>query len=184
MSELIEAHRALLRQWRQSMNLIGPGALDDHYEDAEQGLQGWEIEGLWADLGTGAGFPGVVLAARFPMVRVELVDSRRKRCVFLEEVASRAGASAENMTVRNIRVESMDAGIYDGVVARAFAPPDDVLLHAKRLLKPGGQALLFWLKHQGVSSLPEGMTYGARRDYTVRGRALCVQCVVRDAEGT
>jgi len=166
------------------MNLIGPGPLEGHYEDAEKGLQGWEIEGRWADLGTGAGFPGIVLADRFPNVDVELVDSRRKRCVFLEEVASRAGASAANITVRNVRVEALDSGVYDGVVARAFAPPDEVLIYARRLLKPGGQALLFWLKSQGVASLRDGMTMGPRRDYTVQGRALCVQCVRRTAEET
>jgi len=166
------------------MNLIGPGALDGHYEDAELGLEGWSIAGRWADLGTGAGFPGVVLAARFPQVEVELVDSRLKRCMFLEEVATRAGTSAANITVRNMRVESLDEGVYDGVVARAFAPPDQVLLHARRLLKPGGQALLFWLPRQGVDDLPDGMTLGLRRDYTVGGRALCVQCVHRTSEGS
>ena len=113
---------------------------------------------------------------------VELVDSRRKRCMFLEKVAARAGDSAANLSVRNLRVEALDDGVYDGVVARAFAPPDEVLVHARRLLKPGGQALLYWLPHQRIGVLPAGMVVGPRRDYSVGGRALCVQCVIRSPE--
>ena len=182
MSDLIEAHRALLSRWRQSMNLIGPGSLDGHYEDAALGLHGWELSGRWADLGTGAGFPGIVLADRFPHLEVELVDSRRKRCVFLEEVVARAGASAGHVTVRNVRVEELQEASYDGLVARAFAPPEVVLSHAHRLLKPEGRALLFWTTGQEVPTLPTGMTMGLRREYTLQGRSLCVQCVHRSTD--
>ena len=138
---LLDVHRELLARWRHKMNLVGPGPLEIHYDDAERALAALEPKGHWADLGTGAGFPGIVLAARFPQISVDLVDSRQKRCVFLEEVVARAGATG--LAVRNQRIELMKDGTLDGMTARALTAPAGVIDLARRLLRPEGQVVLF-----------------------------------------
>lgn len=145
-------HKALLERWRGVTNLVGPGPVDAHYEDADAALRGLEPRGRWADLGTGAGFPGVVLAARHPSLQVVLVDSRSKRCTFLEEVVSRSGA--EGIEVRCARIEDLEAGVWDGVTARALAPLPEVLQHADRLLGPRGVALLLVGDEEPAAELP------------------------------
>ena len=139
--DLLAVHRAHLERWRDSMNLVGPGPVESHYQDCRQALAPLtSATGRWADLGTGAGFPGMVFASRFPEVELELVDSRRKRCVFLEHVL--AECAAPTVTVRCARIDELPSGAYDGVLARALAPPPEVLDHARRLLRPGGLAVL------------------------------------------
>jgi 16S rRNA (guanine527-N7)-methyltransferase len=142
-ADLITVHRDLLGRWRGAMNLIGPGPIEEHVLDAELGLRAVQPHGTWADLGSGAGFPGIAFAARFPNVHLDLVDSRSKRCAFLREVVARAGAAAAHVRVLRARVEDLPAATYDGILARAFATPAVTLEHAARLLRPGGRALLF-----------------------------------------
>lgn len=148
MSDLLKTHRRLLAQWRKTMNLVGPGDLSEHYDDAERALRwlatsGLPLAGRWVDLGTGAGFPGIVLAAMYPELEVDLVDSRSKRCAFLNRVLTEAQIDPKRVRVHCTRVETLPAGQWDGVVSRAFAPPPEALGHARRLLVPGGTALLF-----------------------------------------
>lgn len=148
------------------MNLVGPGPVDVHYDDAHAALAGVRPAGRWVDLGTGAGFPGIVLAAQAPEARVELVDSRRKRCTFLEEAVALSGATG--IDVRNERVEVLDAGVYDGVTARAFAAPEVVVAEARRLLKPGGVVVLF-LQDDGPLPPHPGFEVAGETPYSVAG---------------
>jgi 16S rRNA (guanine527-N7)-methyltransferase len=138
---LAAVHRAALERFRHSMNLVGPGPIEDQLADCREALEGLVPSGRWVDLGSGAGLPGLVLADRFPDLAVELVDSRRKRCWFLEHVLAEAGRT--DVGVRCQRVETLPSGAYDGIVARAFAPPEAVVAHARRLLVPGGRVVLF-----------------------------------------
>lgn len=89
MPTLAETHRRVLEQWRGAMNLVGPGPIAPHFADSEAALAGLDPVGRWVDLGSGAGFPGLVLAAMYPSVAVDLVDSRKKRCVFLARWSAR-----------------------------------------------------------------------------------------------
>ena len=141
-TDLIAVHRELLERFRRSMNLVGPGPIQEHFDDCARALVGIEPQGRWADLGTGAGFPGVPLAARWPELQVDLVDSRRKRCTFLEHVLEEAGVDPGRVRVICDRVENL-SGPYDGVVSRAFTAPEGFLGHGARLLRPGGVAVLF-----------------------------------------
>ena len=142
MPDLLDVHRDLLARFRRSMNLVGPGPLKEHFDDCERALDGLEPQGHWADLGSGAGFPGIPLAARWPTLRVDLVDSRRKRCTFLEHVLDEAEVPRERVRVICSRVEQLE-GPYDGVVSRAFAAPAVFLDHAARLTRTGAQVVLF-----------------------------------------
>jgi 16S rRNA (guanine527-N7)-methyltransferase len=148
-TRLAEIHRQLLERWRNAMNLVGPGPVHEHFEDCARGLEGFEATGRWADLGSGAGFPGLVLADRCPAVAIDLVESRKKRAVFLEKVVSEAGESSR-LVVRCSRVEDLEPGAYDGVISRAFASPAHVLVHARRILRPGGRVVLFLQLDQPV----------------------------------
>lgn len=171
MSTLRTVHRELLERWRRSMNLVGPGPLDVHFVDCDLAIEGLQPRGRWADLGSGAGFPGLVLADRCSDLAVDLVDSRRKRCVFLEEVVARAGVE-DRVRVLHTRVESLPDAGWDGVTARAFAPPDRVLAHAARLLRPGGE--LFLLHGDGVTLGGPAWERLAHRSYVVSGSTHAV----------
>jgi 16S rRNA (guanine527-N7)-methyltransferase len=96
-----------------------------------------------ADLGAGAGFPGLALAVALPSARVSLVESQRRKCEFLERICT--AARVENVSVVCARAEQWAAGIgaNDAVVARALAPQPVVLEYAAPLLREGG-ALVDW----------------------------------------
>lgn len=154
-ARLLQTHRELLERFRKSMNLIGPGPMEEHFDDCDGALSWMETvrppQGTWVDLGSGAGFPGIPLAARFPDLKVELVDSRRKRCSFLEHLLEEAEADPSRVWVTCARAETL-TGPYDGVISRAFTAPEAFLDHAARLLRPGGTAVLFL---QGEAFVPE-----------------------------
>lgn len=140
MIDPVRVHRKLLERWRKAMDLVGPGPLDSHYLDAEACIRGLDARGRWADLGSGAGFPGFILAARSPAAQVELIERRQKRSSFLEQAVAEGGL--KNAVVRCEDVESLPAGVYDGVISRAYKHPPEVLVDALRLLKPGGRLVL------------------------------------------
>jgi 16S rRNA (guanine527-N7)-methyltransferase len=96
-----------------------------------------------ADLGSGAGFPGIAIAIALPAVEVSLVESQRRKCEFLERAC--AAAEVENGRVVWARAEewSEGAGRSDVVTARALAPQTVVLEYAAPLLRIGG-TLVDW----------------------------------------
>jgi 16S rRNA (guanine527-N7)-methyltransferase len=96
-----------------------------------------------ADLGSGAGFPGIALAVALPDAKVSLIESQRRRCEFLQRVCALAGIN--NAHVICTRVEEWREGLNanDAVVARALAPVPVVLEYAAPLLRVGG-ALVDW----------------------------------------
>jgi 16S rRNA (guanine527-N7)-methyltransferase len=96
-----------------------------------------------ADLGAGAGFPGVALAVALPGANVRLVESQRRKCEFLARML--AAAAIENASVVCARAEEWTEGLShnDVVLARALAPQPIVLEYAAPLLRLGG-ALVDW----------------------------------------
>jgi 16S rRNA (guanine527-N7)-methyltransferase len=138
-------------------------ARDAHIADS---LVAIEVEALStaltiADLGSGAGFPGMALAAALPRARVHLVESRRRACEFLSRARSEAGL--ENADVVCARVEEWRDGVgaNDAVVARALAPQPVVLEYAAPLLRVGG-TLIDW--RGGRSPEEERAAGAAARD--------------------
>ena len=99
-------------------------------------------QGSFGDLGSGAGFPGVVVAIMRPEVGVTLVDSRRSKIVFLKDVKRRLGL--ENVTVIHGRLEELRGQVQFGLVAaRALGNTKAVLASCLRLVAPGGELVLF-----------------------------------------
>lgn len=157
----LERFLALLTHWNERMNLIGPATLPDfwnrHAWDSAQLLRIAPDAVTWADLGAGAGFPGLVLAILGkgrPGFRVHLVESMAKRCRFLAEVVE---ALALPATVHNDRAENLKLPV-DIVTARACAPLHRLLGYARPYLKAGATGL--FLKGQDVASeLDEATRY-------------------------
>ncbi|HEV7499332.1 MAG TPA: 16S rRNA (guanine(527)-N(7))-methyltransferase RsmG [Vicinamibacteria bacterium] len=123
-------------------------ALDVHVADS---LAGLEVPALRqaaniADIGAGAGFPGLVLAAALPGARVDLIESSRRKCAVIDRLAAAAGlqdraravpARAEEWAKRG------GAGAYDAATARALAPLPVICEYAAPLLRLGG-LLVAW----------------------------------------
>jgi 16S rRNA (guanine527-N7)-methyltransferase len=120
-------------------------AVDVHVADSLSALalevvsQAREI----ADIGSGAGFPGLVLAIALPGARVALVESNSRRCAFLERICGAAGV--DNAHVVQLRVEEWvdGLGVHDLVTARALAPLGVICEYAAPLLMLGG-SLVAW----------------------------------------
>jgi 16S rRNA (guanine527-N7)-methyltransferase len=117
-------------------------AVDQHVADS---LSGLELEPLRiadriADLGSGAGFPGLPLAIAIPAAQVDLVESARRKCAVIERLAAAAGI--DNARPLAIRAEELASGpgreAYGAVTARAVASLPVLLEYAAPLLRPGG----------------------------------------------
>jgi 16S rRNA (guanine527-N7)-methyltransferase len=133
-----------LAEAKAVMNLIGPDTLPDvwnrHIWDSAQLLDLVPGAKIWADLGAGAGFPGVVLAILLkgrPDAHVWLIDSLGKRCRFLQDVVDELALPA---TVINGRAEAQALRV-DVVTARAVAPMEKLLGYAQPYLQRGAQGL-------------------------------------------
>jgi 16S rRNA (guanine527-N7)-methyltransferase len=120
----------LLTHWQKSANLVAPSTLprlwSRHFADSAQLLALAQNARLWLDLGSGAGFPGLVVAilgSGGPDFRVHLVESSRKKCAFLAEVARATSAPVE---IHAMRIEDLAESAQrlqpDVVSARALAP--------------------------------------------------------------
>jgi 16S rRNA (guanine527-N7)-methyltransferase len=148
----IEAHRRLLAEWSERMNLVGPKELDQfwsrHARDSAQLLTLAPGAKRWVDLGSGAGFPGLIIAAMLagaPGGEVHLVESNSKKARFLDAVINEAGLPAR---VSNQRIEEFGSGAggYDVVTARALAPLPRLIAYANPLLARGAVGLF----HKGA----------------------------------
>jgi len=124
-----------------------PGeAADVHVADSLSGLEVPELRSARsiADVGAGAGFPGIVLALALPDARVDLIESARRKVEVIERLAAAAGAHVRALPVR---AEEWAAGegaaAYEAVTARAVAPLAVLVEYAAPLLAPGG-ALVAW----------------------------------------
>jgi 16S rRNA (guanine527-N7)-methyltransferase len=146
--ERLERFIALLIERQQVMNLVAPSQLPvlwtRHVADSLQLLPLAPGARTWADLGSGAGFPGLVIAcalADTPGAAVHLVDSTKKKATFLAETAEALGLP---VTVHPDRIEQFAATnriSFDVVTARAVAPLAKLLDYVTPLLKRGAVGL-------------------------------------------
>lgn len=120
------------------------------------------------DLGSGAGFPGVVLAAA-TAAHFTLVESRRKRSSFLRVVVTEAGLGNVSVEAQPARALSL-AGDFDVVTARAFGEPAAVYEFAAGALRPGGVVILYASPSQRLAldaARNQGLSAYTRIDYQV-----------------
>lgn len=129
-AEKLSHYRAVLEKWQKAINLVSPATLRDaairHFDDSLQLLPLIPADARTLyDLGSGAGFPGLVLAIVKPDLAVTLVESDQKKCSFLSTVSRETKAGA---TIANERIEVATAPVESGgrpapdvVTARALA---------------------------------------------------------------
>ena len=139
---------AALLDWQRRVNLIAPSTIPHlwtrHVADSLQLVALAPQARVWADLGSGGGFPGLVIAcalAGMPGAKVHLVESIGKKAAFLHEAARLAEVPA---IVHQARIEHFVANVperIDAVTARALAPLPELLALSAPLLKTGAQAL-------------------------------------------
>ena len=178
----IERFRAMLTEANDAFNLVGASTLADfwsrHFVDSAQLIWFDRQARTWADLGSGAGLPGLILAILVkgvPGARVHLVDSMAKRCRFLGQVVDSLDLPAE---VHNARAESLDLTV-DVVTARACAPLDRLLGFSRPYFARGARGL--FLKGADVASEIAQAKKGWRFDAEVvtslsdpRGRVVAI----------
>jgi len=167
----LSVYESLLRKWQGSINLVSKSTLEDvwrrHFLDSTQLLDLSSDRHLkWADFGSGAGFPGLVLAilARDRVgFQMNLVESDQRKSVFLREVIRETGAPA---VVHTSRIESPETiaaiGTCDALSARACAPLDRLMGWAEPYFGPETEA--FFLKG---AQADEELTV-ARKSWTFR----------------
>jgi 16S rRNA (guanine527-N7)-methyltransferase len=140
----LEIYAELLQKWQRAFNLIGDSTVDNlwvrHFADSLQVSEAVPEALNWLDLGSGAGFPGLVTAiknAAEPGARVHLVESNRRKCAFLQEAAreTEAPAIVHCGRIENI-LPNLDETI-DAVSARALAPLPILLTCAEKFLDQG-----------------------------------------------
>lgn len=132
-------------------------AVDMHVADALVALDLTRVREARriADLGSGAGFPGLVLAAALPAARVALVEARRRKAAFLERAVDQMGLA--NVEVVPERAEAWAAGLgtCDVVTARAVAPLAVLVEYAAPLLLDGG-TLVAWKGRRDAAEEADG----------------------------
>ncbi len=151
-----------LDEWRVRSNLIGPKEWphiwERHVWDCLQLVELIEDGTRICDLGSGAGFPGLILAAAVPGVHVTMVETVGKKCGFL-----RAAIDAADLPARVIqgRVENTDAFDVDIVTARAFAPLPKLLEYASQWMENGADGLFLkgerW--HEELTAAQQSWTF-------------------------
>src|SRR5882724_4406772 len=161
----LDRYVALLLEWQAKTNLVAPSTLPNlwtrHVADSLQLLALAPAAQTWVDLGSGGGFPGVVLAcalAEKPDAMVHLVERNTKKAAFLRE-AIRVTASPGTVHLADIG-DSVDriAGPIDCVTARAVAPLHQLIGFVEPLVTRGAKAL--FLKGQDVDEeLTEATKY-------------------------
>jgi 16S rRNA (guanine527-N7)-methyltransferase len=146
-AERLAEYAALLRAWNPKINLVSKQTLVDlesrHFADSAQLLALAPPEAAtWTDLGSGGGFPGLVIAILAaesrPALHVTLVESDQRKAVFLRTVAQRTGVSVTILADRIETVPPLGTHLLSG---RALAPLTILLDYADRHLAPSGTAL-------------------------------------------
>ncbi len=154
--ERLDAFVALLTKWQAAKNLVSPTTLGEvwtrHIADSLQLIPYAGKPRCWLDLGSGAGFPGLVVAIAMvdePM-DFHLIESRSGKTAFLREAIRITGARAQVHTARLEEIIPQFIGKADLVTARALAPLADLMRWCDPLLKTGCQGL--FLKGQDVQA--------------------------------
>ncbi|WP_193172344.1 16S rRNA (guanine(527)-N(7))-methyltransferase RsmG [Nisaea nitritireducens] len=147
--ERLKIYAAMVERYQRAINLVSKNTLSDiwrrHFLDSAQVFPELpENHNRVLDLGSGAGFPGMVLAIMGAR-DVHLCESDQRKSVFLREVARACGAQA---TVHSCRIEELEPLDVDVVTARALATVDVLLDYSKPHLKEDGRCL--FLKGRAV----------------------------------
>lgn len=145
----LKTYAGLLEKWQKAINLVGKSTLPDlwrrHMLDSYQLLSHIQAKkGCWIDLGSGAGFPPLVIAI-CSAFEVHAVESDQRKCLFMQNVSRETSAG---LRVHNRRIEALEPFAADVISARALAPLDKLLALAAPFVHDATEILL--LKGQDV----------------------------------
>jgi 16S rRNA (guanine527-N7)-methyltransferase len=163
----LDRYADLLCRWQRAKNLVAPSTLDTlwtrHFADSAQVVELAPTARRWVDLGSGAGFPGLVAAlmlADVPGVRVDLVEANARKCAFLRAVVRETGAPAH---VHAERIDGFLDGLTDPVdviTARALAPLSELVAMTAQQIRRGALGIF----HKGADLDVELATATTRWD--------------------
>lgn len=165
--ERLKLYAATLERWNKAINLVSQKTLPDlwrrHFLDSAQLLPylpelGEGRKRVLVDLGSGAGFPGLVLAI-LGAGEVHLIESDQRKAAFLREVSRETGAQAQ---IHVQRIEVVTPFRADVVTARALAPLGDLLAYAEPFLAP--DSLCLFLKGKSA----EGELTAAAQEWKMK----------------
>ena len=142
--ERCEKYRALLQQWGKIHNLtasLKTQEIEDNIVDSIYPLKFLDSFNSLADVGTGAGYPGMILAIARPNVKVVLVEPRAKRVAFLNFVKS--ALKLENVSIEQKRIEDVQNKRFDLITSRAVSNTT-LLLDLTKHLKDENTQYLFY----------------------------------------
>jgi 16S rRNA (guanine527-N7)-methyltransferase len=135
----------ILLKWQPRINLVSASTLSDawtrHVVDSLQLVQAAPTAKAWVDLGSGAGFPGLLIAAALGNADVHLVESDQRKCAFLREAARAMGVTVR---IHSMRIEASYGDLpaqIDVVSARALAPLPKLLSLAAPILENGAKGV-------------------------------------------
>ena len=169
------AYLALLDRWNRTYNLTAirdPRAMVGKHLLDSLAMHPYVHTGALADLGTGAGLPGIPLAIAKPGLQVTLVESNGKKARFLREAVRTLGLG--NARVAESRAEALDEpGAYDAITARALATLPLIIELGGHLLAANGRLLAMKgaLPDEEITALPAGWRVEAVHPVTVPGLA-------------
>lgn len=153
-NEALKIYHSLLLKWQDKINLISPttvqNAWERHFEDSMQlaDLLPDNAKTLF-DLGSGAGFPGLVLAIQNPDIEVHLVESDQKKCSFLKAVSRETKTPTH---VHTARIESVNIDVVpDVITARALASLDKLFGYCLSWIEKNPNLILILPKGENVS---------------------------------
>ena len=159
--EKFEKYKELLKKWGKKINLtsiLSDREIEEkHFFDSLLGLKAFETYGFnpegksFCDVGSGAGFPGVPLAIVLESSTFTLIESRHKKCVFLEQLKRELGLS--NVKVSCSRIEEHE-GDYDMLLMRAVEDPKGAVEITEHLLKRGATLCIYRGKEEFKGELP------------------------------
>lgn len=180
-AERLAIYEALIARWNRRINLVAPSTLPDfHNRHVRDCLQIAELlvnpKGLWADLGSGGGLPGIILAIALADkdLNFTLVESDQRKAVFLRTVLRETGL--QRAKVLNDRIEAISAlnGAY--LSARALAPLPRLMPYLDQHLAPTGRAFLMkglhWQEEVEAAKRFWAFDYVAHPSQTEAGAAI------------
>ncbi|HUA01908.1 MAG TPA: 16S rRNA (guanine(527)-N(7))-methyltransferase RsmG [Candidatus Aquilonibacter sp.] len=178
--EGIQAYIALLLRWNRSISLTtvtDPSEIvrfhfgESMFAASIAGIR----KGALADVGSGAGFPGLALKLLVPELELTLIESNARKGAFLSDVVRELGLV--NVRVERCRMEEIHSGQFDFVTARALGHFEDLLAWGRRNLTSGGKVIL-WIGEEDLKSVaetpgwqwePQARIPGSRRRFILVG---------------
>lgn len=152
----LRAYNDELNKFNKALNLVSPKTLPMadiiHFADSILAMQALikanpKLDVIY-DLGSGNGFPGLILALLAPSMKVIMVDSDQRKCEFIKHTASILGLS--NATVQNVTIESLPANSIKTAMCRGFANISKTILVTRKLMPVGG--ILYHMKSENWST--------------------------------